>query len=245
VTLSAVNAGGTGTAVLTLTMLPPPPVILSALSATGTSGAAFNYQILATNGAASYGASGLPAGLSVNTATGLISGTTTVTGSSSVTITASNAGGTGSASLALVISETPYGAWQSREFPASNIVNMDETGDTADPAGDGIPNLIKYALNLDPLSNGTAGLPVEGMVTTGSGTYLSLTYTQVIAATDITYTVQVSTDLQNWFSGPGYTSTLSVTPNGDGVTESVSVQAATPAGPGNPVEYIRLQVTKP
>jgi hypothetical protein len=73
------------------------------LTASGTVGAAFNYQITASNNPTSYNATGLPAGLSVNTTSGLISGTPTAAGSSNVTISATNAAGTGSATLALTI----------------------------------------------------------------------------------------------------------------------------------------------
>jgi hypothetical protein len=47
-----------------------PPVITSASSATGAVNSSFTYQITATNSPISYAASGLPAGLSVNTSTG-------------------------------------------------------------------------------------------------------------------------------------------------------------------------------
>ncbi len=83
---------------------PAAPVITSATSGIGQTGTAFSYQITATNGPTSFNASELPAGLSINTATGLISGTPTTAGNSSVTVSATNAGGTGSASLALTIS---------------------------------------------------------------------------------------------------------------------------------------------
>src|SRR5208282_4127663 len=104
VTLSATNAGGTGNATLTLTVNNPgPPVITSATSATGTVGSAFSYQITATNSPTSYGATGLPAGLSVSSASGLISGTPTATGTSTVTLSATNPGGTGNTTLTLTV----------------------------------------------------------------------------------------------------------------------------------------------
>ena len=103
VTLSATNAGGTGSATLTLTINPALPVISSATTASGIVGTAFSYQITASNSPTSYGATGLPAGLSVNTSSGLISGTSTGTGTSSVTLSASNSGGTGTATLTLTI----------------------------------------------------------------------------------------------------------------------------------------------
>jgi hypothetical protein len=72
-------------------------VITSGTTANGTMGSALSYQITATNAPSGYGATGLPAGLTVNTATGLISGTPTAAGTSTVTLSATNSGGKGSA----------------------------------------------------------------------------------------------------------------------------------------------------
>src|SRR5438552_3305238 len=103
VTISATNAGGTGSATLTLTINPATPVIQPPFTATGQVGVAFSYQITATNNPTSFNATGLPAGLSVSTSTGLISGTPTTAGTYTVTISATNAGGTGSHTLTLTI----------------------------------------------------------------------------------------------------------------------------------------------
>ncbi|MGA2987032.1 MAG: Ig domain-containing protein, partial [Terriglobia bacterium] len=98
----ATNVGGTGTATLTLTVAAA-PAITSATTASGTEGSAFSYQITATNAPSSYGATGLPAGLMVNSGTGLISGTLSGAGVSTVTLSATNSGGTGTAPLTLTI----------------------------------------------------------------------------------------------------------------------------------------------
>ena len=82
------------------------PVVNSTLTATGTHGSPFSYTITGTGSPTSYGATGqplLPAGLTVNTSTGVISGTPTTAGTSTVTIWATNATGSGSASLVLTI----------------------------------------------------------------------------------------------------------------------------------------------
>jgi hypothetical protein len=75
------------------------PEITSATTGSGTVGSAISYQITATNAPTSYAATGLPWGLAVNSATGLISGTPAVAGTSSVILSASNSTGTGSATL--------------------------------------------------------------------------------------------------------------------------------------------------
>jgi hypothetical protein len=67
----------------------------------------FSYQITATNSPTSYSAGGLPAGLGVDPATGLISGTPAAVGSYPVTLGATNVGGTGTAPLTLTIAPAP------------------------------------------------------------------------------------------------------------------------------------------
>ena len=84
----------------------PAPAITSTTAASGTVGSSFSYQITATNTPASYGATGLPAGLTVNSGTGLISGTPTAAGTSTVTLSATNSGGAGSATLTLIVNAT-------------------------------------------------------------------------------------------------------------------------------------------
>src|SRR5438876_11612435 len=81
----------------------PKPVITSPLTATGQVGVAFSYQITATNSPTSYNATGLPAGLTSNTRTGVSSGRTTTAATSSVSLSATNAGGTGTMTLTLTI----------------------------------------------------------------------------------------------------------------------------------------------
>ena len=80
----------------------PSPEINSPTTAVGTLGKAFSYQIKTVAGdATSYGATGLPSGLTIDTKTGLISGTLGVSGVFKVTLTATNSVGTGIATLTI------------------------------------------------------------------------------------------------------------------------------------------------
>jgi hypothetical protein len=99
--LAATNAAGTSSnATLTLNIanaLPTvAPAISSAASASGTVGSQFGYQISASNSPTSYSlatGTALPAGLSLNSTTGVISGTPTAVGTIPVTLIATNAVG--------------------------------------------------------------------------------------------------------------------------------------------------------
>jgi hypothetical protein len=85
--------------------------ISSVLVATATRGQTFNYQIIASNSPKSYNARGLPANLSVDTSNGLSSGIPTVSGSFSVTVSATNPSGTGQAVVALTVAD-PTPGWK-------------------------------------------------------------------------------------------------------------------------------------
>ena len=96
-TLPATLCGGGGTTGNTVTVTNPG-------IQTSTVGTAVSLQIKGSDSASgqtlTYSASGLPAGLSINSASGLISGTPTTAGSSSVTVTAKDTtGASGSASF--------------------------------------------------------------------------------------------------------------------------------------------------
>lgn len=78
--------------------------------------------------------------------------------------------------------------------------------DTAVSSSDQLPNLIKYAVGLDATVPATVVQMPTGTLTTDTGEkYLTLTIPRRMKRTDVSYTVQVSSNLSNWFSGAGHT----------------------------------------
>lgn len=83
------------------------PVISSSTSVAGTAGSVFTYSIIASASPSSFGATGLPAWLSVNTVTGQITGTPPAPGTFPFTISATNGVGPGSAVVTLTVAPNP------------------------------------------------------------------------------------------------------------------------------------------
>jgi PKD repeat protein len=111
VVLTATNATGTAATTLTITVAPAPvvvPVITGPFAASATAGAVFpTILINATGVPTSYAATGLPAGLAVNTTTGAITGTPTTAGTYVVTISATNSAGTDTRQLTITVAPAP------------------------------------------------------------------------------------------------------------------------------------------
>jgi sugar lactone lactonase YvrE len=111
-----------------LTFTPFPVIVGGNVSATATVNEQFIYQIIASNHPASYSASGLPTGLTIDTGTGIIFGIPSVFGTFSIPISASNSFGTGTGNLTLMVQPPPP--------PGPQIIsNTTVTGRTGQPFG--------------------------------------------------------------------------------------------------------------
>ena len=177
VTISATNATGTGSNTLVLSISNNPPVITSAGTASGQTGTAFTYTIVASNNPVSYGTSALPAGLALNTTTGVISGTPTAAGTFNVSMTATNGSGTDTKPLVITITLGPP------------VITSPLTAG----GSEGSPFSYQITATNSPTSFGATGLPpgLAVSATTGliSGTPVGQgTFNVTISATNATST---------------------------------------------------------
>jgi len=209
VTVSATNSGGTGSATLTITVTPAPPVITSSGTAAGTVGAAFSYQITATNSPTSFGASGLHTGLSVNATSGLISGTPTAAGSSNVTVSATNSAGTGTAPLTITVTVAPpvisssgtaagaVGATFSYQITATN--SPTNFGASGLPAGLTV-NTVTGQISGTPAAAATSTVALSATNSAGTGTApLLLTISAAGTGPLVSHTIQISNDADDGY----------------------------------------------
>jgi hypothetical protein len=154
-------------------------------------------------------------------------------------------------STAVTIFDNPMDAWRAATF-GTNAGNSAISGDTADPAGDGISNLMKYALGLNANAPANSGLPAVSTMSVSGSNYLALTFQRATSATDVSCTVQVSSDLATWLNGstygangntPSNANTTEVSDSTSNGLETIVVRDNTPMSAASK-GFIRLMVTQ-
>jgi hypothetical protein len=97
------------------------------------------------------------------------------------------------------ILDRPINNWLRANFTPSEQANPLISGDAANPDGDGLPNLLEYALGFSPKSANAN--PLSPATTNGA---FQITYPQSTTAVDVNLLAEWSPDLVNWFSGPSF-----------------------------------------
>ena len=126
-------------------------------------------------------------------------------------------------------------AWRYAHF--TDPANSGDGENTADPDGDGLANLVEYAIGTDPndplgAQGATAG-PTVQIVEDGGSQYLQLTVNRLENKADLIYTVQMGDDIDGWADA-----TVTV-----GDTPTQLVVRGADAVLGNTKQFARLKVT--
>jgi hypothetical protein len=131
-----------------------------------------------------------------------------------------------------------FAAWKAAKFSPAEAADPALSGPLADFEGDGIVNLMEYALSLEPKFRDTGGLPVPGTLPGGPGglPWATLTFRRLAGQSGLTYSVQESPGLsQAWTGVAAAYEVLS----SDGTVETVRAKAPASAGGRT---FLRLQV---
>ncbi len=133
----------------------------------------------------------------------------------------------------VTIHDQPVDAWRASYFTAAELNDPLLGGDAGDFDQDGIPNLMEYALGLQPKVFNSNGLPV---IVINAGGYPQLTFTKAAGVIGVNYVVEVSYDLVNW------------TAIGSPTVAMPSSETLTVASPSTltdqPKQYLRLRVSR-
>jgi uncharacterized repeat protein (TIGR01451 family) len=179
--VTATNSGGSTTTTLTLTVNDVPPASLSypINPAVDTRGQAVTPDVPSVSGGAVTIWSitpPLPAGLTLDPSTGILSGTpTALSFPSSYVVTATNSGGSTTATISVTVNDVPPSALTYAQNPAVFTVNQPIINDTPSSSGGAV---ISYAIS--PL------LPTGLSFNTATGV---VSGTPVVASPQATYTV--------------------------------------------------------
>ncbi|GAA4420104.1 hypothetical protein GCM10023187_55050 [Nibrella viscosa] len=191
VTVTATDPGGlTGSASFTLSVVPvpnTPPVASTIASQTATVGVAFSMSIPAFTDAETpkslvYSTSVLPDGLSFNASKLTISGTPSVTGITSVTVTATDPGGlTGSASFSITVnqgntrpyvatpvSNTTIAVGQSYSLDVTKVFTDNETPTQLSYGVSGLPKGLSFSTKTNTISGAPSAVGVSVITLTAT-----------------------------------------------------------------------------
>lgn len=121
-----------------------------------------------------------------------------------------------------------YLEWIEEFFPAEDA----RAAPSANPAGDGFPNLLKFALGMDPRVKSAASLLQQN----SESDTVAFGFTLNPLAEGVDLVVETSSNLQQW-------SALQSPPVADPDNNSVEVQLPLPGTPPLPATFIRLRAT--
>lgn len=110
----------------------------------------------------------------------------------------------------------------------------------ADEDKDALNNLAEYALRGSPASDSTALLPQASLQTLAGQKYLIFTFRRQLAADDLTFTPEISTNLTTWQSGVAHLIPMGETNHADG-SATLTYRGINPFSPATP-QFVRLKM---
>ena len=143
----------------------------------------------------------------------------------------------------IIVGDSGYDAWRITKFNAAELLSPLISGPTASPTGDGVSNLLKYALGLDPHVANAGALPRPQFTNIAGLNYVTLNVVRPAGRANVTYLAEVSGDLQAW-SGTAADLQTTIQSNvpSPGL-ETVTYRDLTPVDPAHVQRFMRIRVT--
>lgn len=152
------------------------------------------------------------------------------------TVEVMNAAGSAVTAPFTLVVRSGFLAFREAHFSIAELADAQISGSAADPDGDGLANLLEFALGLDPRLTDSDGALVAAM----NGDRLTLTFVRRTDMPELRYDVQVSSNLSTWQSGSPYVEEV-VTAAVEGGWELVTVRDSVSLTAGSP-RFMRLLV---
>jgi len=148
-------------------------------------------------------------------------------GSYHARLTVTDTNGNTAQGLVTISVNSKFDAWRAGKFTAAELANTNISGASANPDSDRFPNLLEYAMGLDPKTSNSAST----VSATLSNSLFTLSFPHYKPAADAPVALEVSSDLVNW-------SSVTTTQSLDlGLTETLTYQEAASV----PTRFFRLR----
>jgi hypothetical protein len=192
----ALNDLGAVVSIVAVLTVPVPVIVNPPLDQTVNVGSSAGFSVTATSDTAmtyQWRLDGVA--MSGATAASLVIASVQAGDAGSYPVEVTNANGTVVSAPATLNVVPRFDSWMQSKFTATELTDPTKSGPSAIYGHDGLPNLVKYALGLDPKVDATGSAVPAPSSTSTDWVY---TYTRPTNITDVTYAVEVSTDLVTW-----------------------------------------------
>lgn len=135
-----------------------------------------------------------------------------------------------------LMKSAPVFSWA--QWQATQLAGVTLNGPNDDADDDKVPNIIEFVLGTSPTNPASNSRVTLSQVEQGGSKFLQLTIPR-LANRHATLTVEVSSDLVTWNSGPTFTTVVSST------TTELVVRDLTPIAPPTTKRFMRLRATTP
>jgi hypothetical protein len=160
------------------------------------------------------------------------------TGGGPFLLTATTPSGKFGAASVTVEAPVGFASWLQQNFSAEERNDDSVSGEGADPDGDGLPNLLEYALGSDPRQASRERVPAMWIEGDEQQANLVLTFSRPLPRPDVQYLVEYSHDLGEWDPVP--VDHWQIEPNGDEETVRITL----PLTGDDNRRFLRLSISR-